>query len=215
MKWSENTWNGITSVYQSILEMPFITEMANGSLPMEKFQFYMAQDAIYLEHFGKALSMIAAKSRDAEHALAFNRFASEAIQAELYLHNSYFTDFEINDRGVAEPACHHYIHYLKSTVALDSVEIGLAAVLPCFWIYKKVGDYIYANSKLEGNPYRKWIEMYAGEEFGESVKKAIEICDQVADNTTDEIRNLMTEAFITASRLEFDFWDGAYRLRRW
>ncbi len=215
MTWSEQTWNAIEPIYDSILNMSFIRELANGSLPKEKFQFYMAQDSIYLEHFGRALSLIASKARNIDDALAFNSFAQGAIVAENALHSSYFVDFGVNDRGVAEPACHHYIHYLKSMVAFESAEIGMAAVLPCFWIYKKVGDYIYQNQNAKNNPYKKWIDMYAGEEFGESVNSAISICDKAAANTTGEIRSLMTEAFITASRLEYDFWDGAYELRRW
>ena len=215
MTWSEQAWSSIESVYDSILNMSFISELANGTLPKEKFQFYMAQDSIYLEHFGRALSGIASKTRNIDDALAFNGFAEGAIVAENALHSSYFIDFGVTERGVPEPACHHYIHYLKSTVAFESAEIGMAAVLPCFWIYKKVGDYIYQNQNTENNPYKKWIDMYAGEEFGESVKRAISICDKAAANTTEEIRSLMTEAFITASRLEYDFWDGAYELRRW
>ena len=39
MTWSESTWKQIEDRYESILEMPFITELANGTLPIEKFQF--------------------------------------------------------------------------------------------------------------------------------------------------------------------------------
>lgn len=62
MKWSEYTWKQIEEYYQSILNMPFVKELAEGSLPKEKFQFYMAQDSLYLEHFGRALSLIDRKS---------------------------------------------------------------------------------------------------------------------------------------------------------
>ncbi|MEJ7559649.1 MAG: hypothetical protein WKF66_15175 [Pedobacter sp.] len=41
------------------------------------------------------------------------------------------------------------------------------------------------------------------------------ICDKAAEGTTEKTRTKMTEAFITASRLEYDFWDSAYKLRRW
>lgn len=51
MKWSEYAWKQIEEYYQLILAMPFVKELAEGSLPKEKFQFYMAQDSLYLEHF--------------------------------------------------------------------------------------------------------------------------------------------------------------------
>jgi thiaminase/transcriptional activator TenA len=143
MKWSEHTWQTIKDLYQSILKMPFIKELSEGSLPQEKFRFYMAQDSLYLEHFGRTLSLIAAKITDLQDVLAFMRFAENAIVVENALHESYFKDFGLNDKGILQPACHHYIHFLRSTAALESVEIAVAAVLPCFWIYREVGDYIY------------------------------------------------------------------------
>lgn len=213
--WSAEAWQQIIPVYDDITAMPFITELSDGSLPVEKFRFYMAQDSGYLEHFGKALSLIAARAADTQDILAFIRFAEGAIVVEQALHQFYFTEFGVPERGPIEPACHHYIHYLKSTAALEQVEIAMAAVLPCFWIYKEVGDHICSLNPAPDNPYRKWIDTYAGEAFGLLVQQAIAICDAAAERCTPAQRQAMTQAFITASRLEWAFWDGAYGLRRW
>ncbi|UEQ76109.1 thiaminase II [Chryseobacterium arthrosphaerae] len=215
MKWSEQTWKGIEELYESILKMPFIRELSEGSLPQEKFRFYMAQDSLYLEHFGRTLSLIAAKITDLQDVLAFMRFAENAIVVENALHESYFKDFGVSDKGILQPACHHYIHFLRSTAALESVEIAVAAVLPCFWIYREVGDYIYRTQNTVDNPYEKWIDTYAGEEFSAAVDQAIAICDKIAENSTGAIRQKMTEAFIMASRMEFHFWEAAYELKMW
>lgn len=215
MKWSEHTWQTIEELYESILKMPFIKELSEGSLPQEKFRFYMAQDSLYLEHFGRTLSLIAAKITDLQDVLAFMRFAENAIVVENALHESYFKDFGLNDKGVLQPACHHYIHFLRSTAALESVEIAVAAVLPCFWIYREVGDYIYRTQNTVDNPYEKWIATYAGEEFAAAVDQAIAICDKIAANSTATTRQKMTEAFIMASRMEFHFWEAAYELKKW
>ncbi|MDF2934553.1 MAG: tenA [Chryseobacterium sp.] len=137
MTWSELTWNQCEDRYQSILKMPFVVELANGTLPKEKFQFYMAQDSLYLEHFGRALALIAARANDISQTLKYLKYAETAIVVENILHESYFKDFGLTEKGEIQPACHHYIHFLKSTAALDSVEIAMASVLPCFWIYKK------------------------------------------------------------------------------
>lgn len=215
MKWSEQTWKGIEELYESILKMPFIRELSEGSLPQEKFRFYMAQDSLYLEHFGRTLSLIAAKIADLQDVLAFMRFAENAIVVENALHESYFKDFGVSDKGILQPACHHYIHFLRSTAALESVEIAVAAVLPCFWIYREVGDYIYRTQNTVDNPYEKWIDTYAGEEFSAAVDQAIAICDKIAENSTGATRQKMTEAFIMASRMEFHFWEAAYELKMW
>lgn len=215
MNWSEQTWKAIEKHYESILNMPFIKELTEGTLPQDKFRFYMAQDSLYLEHFGRTLSLIASKIQDLTDVLAFMRFAENAIVVENALHESYFVDFGVTDKGVLEPACHHYIHFLRSTAAFESVEIAVAAVLPCFWIYREVGDYIYKHQNSVNNPYQKWIETYGGDEFSVAVDQAIAICDRLAENSTKENRKKMTEAFIMSSRMEFHFWEAAYELKTW
>jgi thiaminase/transcriptional activator TenA len=91
----------------------------------------------------------------------------------------------------------------------------MAATLPCFWIYKKVGDHILDNQKAGDNPYQRWIDTYGGDEFATAVQRAIDICDNAVENTTSDIRNRMTEAFITSTRMEYDFWEAAYELKVW
>ena len=205
MKWTDKIWTQIEPIYQKIIEMPFIEELQKGTLPLEKFQFYMGQDSFYLENFARSLALIGARAHRVSHALDFIRFAEGAIVVEKALHDSYFQEFGLSQRGSIEPTTHHYINFLKSTSALDQVEIAMAAVLPCFWIYQEVGDSIYKNQLSEDNPYQKWIDTYAGKEFKELVIKAINICDSVAENCTPQQQERMTQAFVEASKLEFMF----------
>ncbi|RZK89811.1 MAG: hypothetical protein EOO98_09620 [Pedobacter sp.] len=128
---------------------------------------------------------------------------------------SFFKDFGLVDKGVLQPACHHYVHFLRSTVAFEPVEVGMAAILPCFWIYKQVGDYIFKSHNGSGNPYQRWIATYGGGEFAISVQRAIDICDNVASKSTPEIKNRMTVAFVAASRLEYEYRNAAYHLTKW
>ncbi|RYU93061.1 thiaminase II [Emticicia agri] len=215
MKWSEQAWLSIEPIYESILQMPFIQELTNGSLALEKFQYYLMQDSIYLEHFGRALAIVGARANNIPDMLSFFRFAETTIIVENALHESYFKDFGIVAKDSIQPACHHYTHFLRSNATMEAVEVAMAAVLPCFWIYKAVGDYIYQHQKAGDNPYQKWINTYAGEEFGIAVKSAISICDNNAAQTTVAIQEKMTEAFIMSARLEYDFWEAAYINRRW
>jgi len=215
MNWSNKAWEQVQPIYQSIITMPFIKELMEGTLSLERFQFYIAQDSHYLEHFGRSLSIIAARIKSVKDSLEFIRFAEGAIVVENALHESYFKDFKLTDKGIMQPTCHHYVHFLKSSASLESVEVAVAAVLPCFWIYKEVGDYIYKNQQSINNPYQKWINTYAGEEFSRVVQQAISIYDSLASNCTTSQQYFMIQAFITSSQLEFQFWDSAYHLRKW
>lgn len=215
MKWSEEAWQRAVPVFNGIITMPFIEQLVAGSLDIEKFKFYIAQDSKYLEHFGRALALIAARANRVDHVLSFISFAEGAIVVEEALHTGYFRQFDISKNITQSPSCHHYTSYLLKEAALAQVEVAMAAVLPCFWIYKKAGDYIYQHQNKQNNPYQTWIDTYAGEEFGILVNKAIDICDEAASACTPLQQKQMTDAFINSCRLEWMFWDSAWRLEKW
>jgi len=217
MKWSDKAWDAIRPIYADILAMPFISELSNGSLPLDKFQFYMRQDAFYLEEFGRVLAFIGAKSADNQQALDYFEFGRNALIVEKALHENYFKEFGLDpeDDNKIEPVCHHYVHFLKSVAAFEPIEVAMAATLPCFWIYKEVGDHIVSIASGDQNPYSKWIDTYSGEDFAEGVNKAKNYVDQISEQTTATNREKMRQVFITASRLEYHFWQAAYEKRMW
>ena len=215
MSWTEHAWQEAAPIYNKILEMPYIQALMQGTLEPEKFKFYIAQDARYLEQYARALAVIGARLQRKDHALQFMRFAEGAIVVESALHAGYFDKLGIDEHPPMAPACHHYTSYLLATAATAPVEVALAAILPCFWIYKAAGDHILLHQNKSNNPYQTWIDTYAGEEFGMLVRKAMTICDEVASQCTEVQQASMTEAFLTASRLEWIFWDSAWRLESW
>lgn len=215
MSWSNEAWQAIDGIYKSIQTMPFIENLRTGNLDMNKFQYYLKQDSLYLEDFSRVLAGIGAKLSEMEDLKLFVGFSEGAIAAEVGLHEAYFKSYDVEHRGEMLPACHHYTSYLKSVLATESVEVSLAAVLPCFWIYQEIGDYIYENRVEANNPFNNWIDTYASEEFAEGVRQAIEVCNRYAEHASQSTRNKMTQAFVYASQLEFDFWDAADQLREW
>jgi thiaminase/transcriptional activator TenA len=215
MNWSKKTWEATASVYRSITEMAFIRELADGTLPREKFLFYIAQDDIYLQGYARALALIAARATTPGDVAAFTKYAQIALVSEQMMHEEFFKDSPATGPAAEiQPACHHYVSYLLSVAATAPVEVAMAAVLPCFWIYREVGAHIHKSS-VAGNPYQAWIDTYSGEEFEALVDEAIALCDAAAERSTPALREKMTEAYAFAARLEFDFWSAGYTLRKW
>jgi len=214
MIFTQHLWESALPVYRSILDNLFIQELSNGKLPAHKFEFYIQQDALYLTDFGKALALLAVKAHNQADMLQFLQFAQGAIQVERSLHESYFQLFGITATHQKAPACFSYTNYLLATTALTPLEVGVAAVLPCFWIYREVGKHIW-QSAAPGNPYQQWIDTYAGDEFDGLVAKMLEITNRMAAQVTEPVREQMREAFLHASRLEWYFWNDAYHLTTW
>ncbi|MDW8437405.1 MAG: thiaminase II [Chloroherpetonaceae bacterium] len=219
MRFATTLWNDIAPIYEAILAHPFNQELTSGTLSKERFEFYIKQDALYLMDFAKALSIVAAKSEGASRIVDFVKFAEGAIVAERGLHEFYLEFYGTTLDVSYAPACFAYTNYMLATAALRSYEEGVAALLPCFWIYREVGNHVFARAsalaEYDKNPYRKWIEQYSSPEFSAVVDKMIAITDEVASDATEKTRAKMRDAFVVSSRLEWLFWDGAYRLEAW
>lgn len=219
MEFADRAWKNIDSIYNSILTMPFIKELEEGSLSQEVFQHYIIQDGIYLGEFSRTLAIIAAKAPTPETQLQFARNAQDAIVVERGLHEEFFAEFgiftEVALASQPSPTCLNYTNFLLATAYQHSFPISVAAVLPCFWIYLEVGKHIYqqANSKI--NPYQKWIDTYIDVDFETSVLGVIEVANAIATETSTSELALMDRVFYRASQFEWMFWDSAYRLEKW
>ena len=44
--------------WEGSFEHPFVKGLVEGTLPIEKFKFYMMQDAYYLKHYTKVLALL-------------------------------------------------------------------------------------------------------------------------------------------------------------
>jgi thiaminase/transcriptional activator TenA len=217
MSFTDRLWNDIAGIYASILAHPFLEELTDGSLTRERFVFYMQQDSLYLQDFARALGMAGARAPDAATTKAFFDFGSVAVSVEQGLHESYFQEFGANAAAEKAPACFAYTNFMLATAASASYAEAVAALLPCFWIYREVGNHIYksAAAGLEANPFRRWVETYAGEGYDEAVESALTIVNAAAEAAMPAEQERMARAFRRASQLEWMFWDSAYRLEAW
>ena len=214
MTFTAQLWKDIEGIYAAILNHPYNRELAAGTLPEATFTHYLKQDALYLLDFSRALAIVGARARTSEQILLFLNFARDGLVVERALHQEYFSQFGVTLDVDRSPACLTYTQYLLATCALGSFEEAVAALLPCFWIYREVGLDIVKASRRD-NPYQLWIDTYAGEEFAEAVRMAIETTDRLAAAATEDGRRHMAEAFAISSRLEWMFWDSAYRREVW
>ncbi|KQP95450.1 TenA family protein [Methylobacterium sp. Leaf117] len=215
---SAEAWARNAEAYETIRTMPFNAELAAGTLTRARFIHYIVQDAHYLVGFGRALALAAAKAPDPDRMVQFARAAETAIVVERSLHGGFFRDYGIDATTFAEtplsPPCDHYVSYLLATAYAEPYEVVLGALLPCFWIYAEIGRDIVARAGAD-NPYRAWIDTYAGEDFAEAVAAMIAATDAAARGASPDVRARMHRAYRQATRLEYLFWDGAYRDAAW
>ncbi|TDO89773.1 thiaminase II [Enemella evansiae] len=209
-------WSDIETIYAAILDHPFLTGLSDGSLPREAFGHYIVQDALYLRGYAAALAGCAARAPRPEATVMFAEHAAGAIAAERELHESLLGELGVDpaDLGAPSPATQAYVSYLTAIVQTGSYAEAVAAVLPCYWIYARVGEALVAA----GSPdplYQAWIDLYAGEEFRQIVDAVLTETDTVGATASPVELERMRQHFTTTSRYEWMFWDGAYRQETW
>ena len=59
---SEQLQNDAEPIWQRIFDHPFLKEIKEGTLPEETFRYYLLQDYLYLEGFGRTVALALALS---------------------------------------------------------------------------------------------------------------------------------------------------------
>lgn len=212
--WYTQTRAKTEHIFQAITEHGFVKDLIAGKLDADIFGFYVNQDSLYLNEYKKSLVTVGSKCYRAEETQFFYASATGIIEVEDALHKQFFDAKYHNP--TPSPSCELYNSYLARIVNHASVEVGIAAVLPCFTIYQEVGEYILAQQdKSTPNPYQSWIDTYASEEFAAAVKQAIDIANTYARTASPESLAKMEEVFMKTSQLEWMFWDSAYTQEAW
>jgi thiaminase (transcriptional activator TenA) len=211
-------WRDIEDIYAAILAHPFVTGLADGSLPQESFEFYVIQDALFLRKYAQALAIVAGRAPDNEATEMFAKHSVGIVSAEMALHKSLFAELGIDSASVAEaseaPTTLAYTSYLLATTGNGSYAEGVAAVLPCYWIYWEVGKHQLGRGSP--NPrYQQWIDTYGAEEFGDEARDVIAVTDQLGAELTPSDRERLRRHFRTTSKYEWMFWDMGYRREDW
>lgn len=209
MKLSQKAWNNSYAIIQAIKHHPFNQKLMQGTLALDKFAYYLEQDTHYLQDFARCHAILAAKA-PLKYVRQFLGFADYTFIAEQELVHHFFREtFHFQNTGKITPAMVGYTSYLLNSCSLEPVEVGIAAILPCFWIYQKVGLEI-AQQANPDNPFFRWIETYSSEAFAVSVNQMIDIFDEVAAKTSEEIQQKMLQAFYKSTCWEWHFWNDAY-----
>ena len=206
-------------IWRAIYGHAFLRELHAGTLPMNRFTYFILQDYVYLLDFAQVLCQGGGKSPDLETLALFARHALGAVEVERSFHASFGKSLGLSRQqldGVPKgPITQAYISYLQSVARNGTLGEIVAGVLPCYWIYGEIGRRLYRNRPRKPKIYRQWIETYASETFWKPVREQIELMDRLGAAASGRERKLMTGHFILSSRYEFMFWEQAYRLESW
>ncbi len=209
MKLSKLAWINSEEIIHRIQNHPFNQDLMNGTLTRDKFIYYIEQDVVYLNDFARCLALLASKA-PLKNVRKFLKYADDVFHNEQeVVHQFYHKKFKTPVTGKITQATLSYTAFLFKHCTNDSFEIGLAAILPCFWVYQKIGVYI-AKHSVKNNGYARWIETYSSDDFKETVNEVIALFDDLAEKTSEGVKQKMLTVFHTGVCLEWHFWNDAY-----
>lgn len=209
--------------WEAYTKHSFIEQLGDGTLPLESFQDYLAQDYLFLVQFARANALAAYKAR----TLADIQAASEGLAATIHETNLHIrlteswgiTREELESAPEKQGTVAYTRYVLDTGMAGDLLELQVA-LAPCQIGYAEIGTYL--APRLDGrddHPYADWINEYAGEDFQNQAQSMISLLDDLsaASSPTASAEELagtprferLLDIFRTATRLEADFWQQA------
>jgi len=197
------------------LDHPFVVELYSGSLPLEKFRYYVLQDYNYLVTMVKVLSLLAAKAPSIELSRLALELAYGTVTGEMENYERLLLALGMSLQDAVKvkpnPTNVAYMNFLLLTAYQGDFYIGLASILPCFWTYEEIAE--RHKWRLEGNKvelYKKWASVYLSNEYKMLVRKLRDTLDRSGRDVEE-----LSYYFEQALRYEILFWQASYTMEEW
>jgi thiaminase (transcriptional activator TenA) len=199
--------------WRAYIRHEFVLRLAAGDLPEACFRRYLVQDYLFLMHFARAWGLAIYKSDTLGEMRRAQRLVAATLDVEIGLHIDYCRGWGLSEAGMgAEPEAPATIAYtrfvLDRGLAGDRLDLEVA-LAPCILGYAVIGAERTADAgtRLDGNRYREWLDMYAGAEYQNLAREAeAALDDQFARRGGEGRFASLAANFSLAARLEAEFW---------
>jgi thiaminase/transcriptional activator TenA len=201
------------ATWPSFTRHEFVLRLAKGDLPEAAFRRYLIQDYLFLLHFSRAWGLAIYKSDTLAEMRRAQALVAATLDVEIGLHVEYCRGWGIHPAALAAaPEALQTIAYtrfvLDRGLAGDRLDLEIA-LAPCVVGYAEIASERLADkaTKLDGNPYKSWLEMYAGAEYQALAAEAKAALDEQFARRGGEGRfPALAATFTAATRLEAEFW---------
>ncbi len=206
---TDQMWDRAKPTYQKTIEHPFLVELAEGTLSKERFERYLVEDIAYLKAYREVLLSLASKAPNAEWKQFLIQGSEDCAKEVDHIHSTYLSGTKSSSKSPSK-ANSAYIAFLRKNVNQGNFTEGLAAVLPCYWIYWEVGRTLKMRGS-KNTTYQRWIDYYSDDAYRDTVTMILKMMNQAAKDQPSE---KLIQIFASGANHEYLFWDSAYYLRR-
>jgi thiaminase/transcriptional activator TenA len=208
------------SIWSRSLAHPFVLGIGDGSLPVERFKFYIRQDYVFLVEYARVLALAVAKGHELPVIEKVAELLHATLTTEMALHRSYCGEFGITreelERTTPAPTTAAYTCHLLDSAWSGSLGEIAASLFPCQWGYWEIGTMLRAHGAPREAPlYGKWVDTYSSKEYGELAQWLKALLDGLGIDASEAEQERMAERFLLSSRFEHAFWEMAWTMEQW
>ncbi|GEM80309.1 thiaminase II [Vibrio superstes] len=204
--------------WNAYVEHNFVHQLADGTLQHEVFLHYLKQDFLFLKQYTRAYALAIYKAKNLAQMRNALPSLHNLLDSEIAHHVTFCEKWGISEQEMEDETEDFgtvaYTRYVLDTGNAGDLIDLYVALAPCAIGYGVIGENLAQRetTKLEGNPYQTWLEMYSSEEFQEGVVKCVENLDQLIANIPEDSERAkeLIEVFKTATRMEIAFWEQGY-----
>lgn len=194
-------WESNADLAERILAHGFMRGLGDGSLPVDRFKGYVAQDAYFLEAFARAYAFCLANSTTRAD---LNDFADliAGVRGELALHKTYAERWQVDlSDTVPIEATRAYVDFLLGTARRGDLGATIAAMTPCMRLYAFLGRTLSAGRVAP--LYADWVTAYADPGFEALAARLEALLDRHATDSAP-----VRAHYARAMNLEYGFFDA-------
>ena len=203
-----------TDAWAAAITHPMVREIADGTLPHEKFRRYFTQNILYLEDYARAIGLIVGKAPDRDAITTLTRFQAQIVENEIPANLAFLERLggdpaTVEGRGTMMPTTYAYTRHLLSSCAMGDCAAGLTAVLPCQWSYGELARPLTAHPP-EDPIYADWIALFGNDGYDGLVGDSTALLDRLVDPDDRARVAALAAIFERSTHHEAAFWDMAY-----
>ncbi|KAG6808730.1 hypothetical protein H0H92_003092 [Tricholoma furcatifolium] len=218
---------GNPSEWKCYVQHDFVKLLGRGTLSKKAFVYFLMTTTIssitlgLMEQSLKLDRLLAAKSTSFKAIQSATQTIMNII-TETATHKSYCAHFGVTEEELENTpegaATTSYGAYLIDIGLQGDGTKLIMALLACLLGYGEVGLWLKKEASLpdswvvlDGNPYKKWMDDYSGEEYQRAVKIGLDLIEgRAADDTPSPIRLAeWVQVWQRCTLFEKGFWDAA------
>jgi len=199
---------------------PFVRGLGDGSLPEDRFQYYLRQDYLFLIQYCRVLALAAARAEDLPTSARFADLLHLTLNVEMELHRQFAWKAgvapEVLEDTRPAPTTLAYTNHLRVAAEAGDLGVIVAAILPCAHGYWEIATALRAADGWDRHPlYADWIRMYTSMEYEAVATWLADLLDRLTPELPPDREAALRDVFLLSQRYEYLFWEMAYRMEAW